>query len=562
MVSSTRLPAVFVAGVATLATMASAQIDSVAQCRFNGRGVAGSVSEIVGINIAANVTAFLCNSPDVTDINATANITAMEIATATATAIANTTADCFAQGNARFTLNGMSLAIAEAVAIAESVAEASLDGSVCGKCEVAAQLFARSYTAVFLAATGASEATLAGTSTGNENVTARANGFVAEYVNATAVAYAEILASVRAGVDGECNGTLLVDVGNELDGVECAVSVSALGSEVVRNAASEAVAQAVVLACNNSDGEVSANITTEAIATAVAIAMAEISTTCIITGDARACTITEAEANATAQAVATAFAFLYVNATNECEPGPCEVSAAVLTEALEFVLVSATTSALLEQCGGPDDIFNITLLQTQIVEQSATALSALIFNVTVAGGECIADLDILAGVIRGDIIVNNTRVIVDDTGMGDMDGVDNMMDMTDGDPMMNMTDGDDGVMDMIDGDIGMMNMTDDTPDGPPDDTPGDPDAVDPAEEAEEQEEPEEAGMVADAEEPTPPPPCGSPCAGNNMPCGGLRFDAPVPCCSPSNVCVRLSPFLSQCRSMANTGGRELDECSP
>lgn len=89
-------------------------------------------------------------------------------------------------------MNGLSLANAEAVAIASSVASASIGASVCGNCSIAAELFAESYSRIFLQATAMAELTLAGSVNGGEPVEQRGSNFVVEYVNMTATAYAEV----------------------------------------------------------------------------------------------------------------------------------------------------------------------------------------------------------------------------------------------------------------------------------------------------------------------------------------------------------------------------------
>lgn len=60
-----------------------------------------------------------------------------------------------------------------------------------------------------------------------------------------------------------CNGTLLVEVGNERDGAECEVRVAALADEETFDAASELLTGASATACNNTNSTVTLNVTAE-----------------------------------------------------------------------------------------------------------------------------------------------------------------------------------------------------------------------------------------------------------------------------------------------------------
>ena len=97
-----------------------------------------------------------------------------------------------AVGNARFQINGRSAANAEAFAIANSVVAAAVGVDVCGQCEVAAGLFARSFEAIYIEATAEAEIALSGASTPDAPVEARASAFRAQLVTATAEAIADV----------------------------------------------------------------------------------------------------------------------------------------------------------------------------------------------------------------------------------------------------------------------------------------------------------------------------------------------------------------------------------
>lgn len=493
---------------ALLAASSAAAQDSRSVCSITGTGFANSMSQEVGVAVAANATAYICNDPDVLSIESSAVAVAKEIATATATAIAGVTADCTAEGKASFTVDGRSVAQAEAFAIATSFADALIEASVCDICEVAADFVADSFEAIYLNATAVAEVTLEGLANGDK-VEATAEAFISRIVSATATAFAKVLVTARADVDEGCTGELVGIVGGLED--TCSVNVSATDGSIVMNAETELIVDAIAEACDASeDVNVTISVTAEAIALAMARAIADISASCVIQGETTACVVSEANINATAEAVATAFAFAVTEARSTCDPPLCEVDASVLAEAFSTVLANATSSAVFAQCAGMGDMFSVNVLEEEIVNATITSLSTVLAQASVIGGVCDIDLTVEASTIINPPTSNKP-----------------------------------------------------SPTPPPPPTPTPPTPTPPPMKGNMPSPPAPTPtpppVKAKMPSPSPPPPspspppppalpkCGPTCAKNNRQCDGSTFDAPLACCDDKYACVRRNARFSQCR---------------
>lgn len=510
MVSSKAVLAAVGLGAALLAPSACAQDligrDSIARCSFTGRGLGGSMSDEVAVTVVETVTAYVCNSTEVN--TAQANVTAQEVATATAFAIASVTARCYANGRASFRLNGRSLVEAEAVAIASSVVSLVLESDACGTCNIATELFAEAYTEIILQASALAQANLEGDAAGTP-VVALANDLIENIVNASATAYASVLGTVQAAVGQGCNATALFSVGDlGADGAVCSIDVTAANNSVAMDAVAEIFVDLEAEACDSAIANTNINVTVEAIASAQAVALAQISTSCVITGDASVCAFSTAEVNATAMATAESFAFLYAAARSTCDPPVCEVDTSILTEAFSTVLSAASASAVLNQCSSEENVFNFTVFEEQIQESTLTALASIIANVTVVNGaECIVDIPVIESAILESI----------------------------GTPMNRSSP--------------PIVTPSPSPSPSPSPTPSGSSQTDPVPSV-------PAGPVVPPPSPDPPatptlPNCFSgSCVANNRRCFGTstRFgDTPATCCDPNYVCLRRNARFSQCR---------------
>ena len=321
----------------------------------------------------------------------------------------------------------------------------------------------------------------------------------------------QVLVEARADVEDGCSGAITTVVGGLQD--TCTVNVNATDGSVVQNAATEIVVGVVAEACDlDETAAVDIDVSATAIATAMARAIAEISASCVIQGQTTACVVSEANINATAVAVATAFSFGYADAISTCNPPLCEVSADILVEAISEVLASATTSAVFAQCAGMGDQFSVTVLEEEIVTASITALSTIIAQATVIGGEC--DIDLTA--VASTTINPPTAPAPKPT------------------PVPTPTPAPAPVH---------------TPMPAPTPSPAPTPLPTPAP------KPAATPVPATAPKPSSPPVTSSPalpacraqCARNNRQCDGLTFDSPAACCSPDHLCVRRNSRFSQCR---------------
>ena len=309
----------------------------------------------------------------------------------------------------------------------------------------------------------------------------------------------QVLVEARADVEDGCSGTITAVVGGLQD--TCTVNVNATDGSVVQNAATEIVVGVVAEACDLDETvAVDIDVSATAIATAMARAIAEISASCVIQGQTTACVVSEANINATAVAVATAFSFGFADATSTCNPELCEVSAEILVEAFSEVLASATTSAVFAQCAGMGDQFSVTVLEEEIVTASITALSTVIAQATVIGGECDIDLTAVASTTINPPTVSTPRPSPVPTPTSTPAPV----------PTPNAT-----------------------PTPSPVPTPQPTSAPKPT--------------ATPATSSPALPACRAQCARDNRQCDGTTFDSPAACCSPDHLCVRRNSRFSQCR---------------
>lgn len=333
------------------------------------------MSEQVGVDIAAAVGSYICD-PDIRRVEITALSTAKEIANATATAIASVVAECTAQGNGMFLLNGRSLAQAEAVAIAESFAGGLVEANVCGFCELAADFIVDNFKDIFILAASQIEVTLAGQARPGEIVTLGAAVTNEEIVAASTTAYAQVMIAATADIDKGCTGQITAVVGGIMD--TCTVSVKATDDSFIDDADTALVVNLYADACSaDEDVIVATNVTTKATATAMARAIAEITSSCAIEGDSTACVVSEANINTTATAVASAFASAAIGARSTCDPPLCETSNDALTSAFETILATATASVVTSQCSARGETFSTTALVDDIVTATADRKSVV-----------------------------------------------------------------------------------------------------------------------------------------------------------------------------------------
>ena len=68
------------------------------------------------------------------------------------------------------------------------------------------------------------------------------------------------------------------------------------------------------------------------------------------------------------QATAFAFAAAYVEETETCGAEVCTLSAESLAEVVQTVLIRATSALYLQQCSGPDTLFDISIFQANLAE--------------------------------------------------------------------------------------------------------------------------------------------------------------------------------------------------
>eukprot|EP00892_Ulva_mutabilis_P007876 jgi/Ulvmu1/5460/UM228_0002.1 len=516
------------AGIMAMVASSAVAQDSVARCRVNGISLAGSSSEEVGVAVAANATAYICDSPDVLSVESNALATATEIATATAFAIASISAECYAAGRASFTINGRSVAQAEAFAIAQSFADATTEAAVCGDCEVAADFIAESFEAIYLNATAVAEIDLIGVANGVPIEVAE-EAFVARIVEATATAFAQVLVAARADVEDGCSGSIIGVVGGLND--TCTITVNATDGSIASNAETELIVGVIAEACEADETAVqNVTVTAEAIGVAMARAIAEISASCQIQGQTTACVVSEANINATATAVAVAFAFGFADAVSTCDPPTCELSVEILAEAVGEVLAEATTEAVFAQCAGKGDQFDITVLEDEIVNATITSLSTIIAQASVIGGECMIDLDVSAATI-----------IPPPPAPKPMPPAPKPPAPMPPAPMPPAP----------------MPPAPKPPapmppaPKPPAPKPMPPAPKPPAPKPPAPKPPAPKPPAPTPPAPTPPPPtgpkCGGTCARNNRQCDGTTFDAPVACCDDKYMCVRRNSRFSQCR---------------
>lgn len=366
-----------------LASTGAAQ--NTARCRITGRGFANSRSAEVGVAVAAQASAYICD-PDATSSEANAISTATAIATATATAIASVFGECTAQGNGSFRFNGRSLAQAEAFAIATSFAEALVTANSCGFCNIAADFIADSFENIFISAAAEAEAALSGDAAGG-SIEASVDILSETIISASATAYAQVIVAAAVDVDGGCEGSIIGVVGGMSD--TCSVDVSADDDTLVENADTELIIDLVAEACD-ADEEViiEVDVAVTATATAMARAIAKITASCEIQGDTTACVLGEADIETAAQAVASSFAESILQARSTCEPPRCEVSAQLLTQVTVPILAEATASAVFAQCASSGDTFSTTVLDEEIETIIAEALASVYALVSVVGGVC------------------------------------------------------------------------------------------------------------------------------------------------------------------------------
>lgn len=391
-----------VTGAALFAPLVAAQRmpsspgDSFVSCRFSGTGLAGSMSEEVASEVVGIASAYLCGNAS--SAARVARASASEIAEATAFAITSASADCFATGNSRFRISGRSAAGAEAVAIASAVVDVAGTVEVCGECSVAAALWARSYEEILITATSVAEVALNGTTLPGETLEVRASAFRAEFVSAAADATADVLISLRGAVDEGCNATILADIGSDLNGVECNVSASGMSDSSSMTSTTIAAAAGFSVAGKPCGVEVEtfANVSIAQVAEAMASAVAEVSASCVIAGDAFACALADAEINATANATAFAFAAAYAEETESCGAEVCTLRVAQLAAVCRTVLIRVSSALYLQQCAGPDSFFNITAFQETLTEVILAPFIEIIDSIQVVSGRCSVTVPVFA----------------------------------------------------------------------------------------------------------------------------------------------------------------------
>eukprot|EP00892_Ulva_mutabilis_P002142 jgi/Ulvmu1/11929/UM082_0008.1 len=371
---------------------------SVSKCDIRAVSKSSALSVSVAERAVKKVDAVLCGPEE--EVTEHASSSAHAIAYSFAEAIAEVAADCYAKGHASFQVRGKSVALAQATAIAQAYAAAYATAHTCHKCSAASDILVESYEKIFLKATSEVHFQLEAVANGTE-VTKASEVFAESLVNTTVIAFAEAIVDARAASDScEVSSKAEVQTGDVEDrnNASCKVGAVAASDEKISNGGVAIATSVSSKACGKGFADATFEVEAKALGKVMSIAVTEISARCVVKGKGSACVLGEADITKTAEAVATAFASGFAKATNECGH-LCESNTTKVSEAIGYVLATATSAIYDKQCTGNDSYFDINALDQEIVNASTAALASILTNVSVTTtGEChievIVDTDV------------------------------------------------------------------------------------------------------------------------------------------------------------------------